>query len=154
MLTAGFSEIPRLDRLRDRRFLCCDCSILYNPFCFCDKITKRARRGFIRQYPLRKHFFANTAKKSLWQAHPYHSDFSYLCIKILLSKCFAVLPLEFLFVARNRFAEILGVFQKVIPKLQAKRLRQNRTLSYETPPNVHSSFLLSHVTYPDLHQQG
>ena len=41
---------------------------------------------------------------------------------------------EFLSVASNRFAEILGVFQEAIPRLRGKRLRQNRIMSYEFPP--------------------
>jgi hypothetical protein len=54
--------------------------------------------------------------------------------KSLLLKCFAVLQLGFLLVTRNSAAEILCVFQGDIMKLQGKRLRQNRILSYETPP--------------------
>ena len=54
--------------------------------------------------------------------------------KSLLFKCFAVLRLGFFFVAKNRLAEILGVFQEDILQLQRKRLLQNRKPSYEAPP--------------------
>ena len=54
--------------------------------------------------------------------------------KSLLLKCFAVLLFGFFLVTKNRRAEILCVFPGDILKLQGKRLRQNRIMSYETPP--------------------
>ena len=38
--------------------------------------------------------------------------------------------------SNKKAAGILGVFQKVIPKLQGQRLPQNRILSYDAPPKL------------------
>ena len=62
--------------------------------------------------------------------------FFVLEVKSLLLKCFAVLRLGFLPLAKNRHEEILCVFQEAILQRKGKRLGQNRIMSYETPPNT------------------
>ena len=62
--------------------------------------------------------------------------FLVLGYKSFLLKCSAVLPFGFFLVTKNSHAQILGVFQGDIAQLQGKRLRQNRIISYETPPKV------------------
>ena len=61
--------------------------------------------------------------------------------KSSLLKCFAVLLLGFLPLAKNRHEEILCVFQEVILQRKGKRLGQNRIMSYETPPNGRLSYV-------------
>ena len=65
-------------------------------------------------------------------------------------KCFAVLPFGFLPEATNSHAEILCVFQGAIGQLQGKRLRQNRIMSYDAPPNLRL-FILQYI-FPSMRQ--
>ena len=92
-------------------------------------------------------FFANTAKNRYGRRQPCHSDFSCLCIKIFTFEVLRSFAAWIFACNKERYEEILGVFQKVIPKLRGKRLQQNRILSYEIPPETAVVFCVDKLIF-------